>query len=53
MNNRRKRGILDFVREISKILFGTTSEKEVRELNEPTIILEKAQTDFFHIVRNK
>jgi hypothetical protein len=48
-NNRTKRGVLDFVGEVSKILFGTLTQADAREYNENINQLEKEQKEFLHI----
>jgi methyl-accepting chemotaxis protein len=48
-SNRRKRGVLDFVGEISKILFGTLTQSDAKEYNEHISQLEKKQKEFLHI----
>jgi hypothetical protein len=47
--NHRKWGVLDFVGEISKILFGTLTQSDAREYNRRIGQLEKEQKDFLHI----
>ena len=46
---RRKRGVLDFVGEISKILFGTLTQADAREYNSHINQLEREQQEFLHI----
>jgi hypothetical protein len=48
-NNRRKRGVLDFVGEISKTLFGTLTQADAKECNRHINQLEKEQKEFLHI----
>jgi hypothetical protein len=48
-NHRRKRGVLDFVGEISKVLFGTLTQSDAREYNRHIGQLEKDQKEFLHI----
>jgi hypothetical protein len=49
VSKRRKRGVLDFVGEISKILFGTLTQAEAREYNSYINQLEREQQEFLHI----
>jgi hypothetical protein len=46
---RKKRGVLDFVGEISKILFGTLTQSDAREYNSHISQLEREQQEFLHI----
>jgi hypothetical protein len=46
---RKKRGVLDFVGEISKILFGTLTQSDAREYNSHISQLEQEQQEFLHI----
>jgi uncharacterized membrane protein YgcG len=48
-SNRWKRGVLDFVGEIPKILFGTLTQSDAKEYNEHISQLEKEQKEFLHI----
>ena len=48
-SNRRRRGVLDFVEEISKILFGTLTQSDAKEDNSHIGQLEKEQLEFLHI----
>jgi hypothetical protein len=45
----RKRGVPDFVGEISKILFGTLTQADAREYNSHINQLEREQQGFLHI----
>jgi hypothetical protein len=46
-NRRFKRGVLHFVREISKLLFGTLTQSDTRAYNKRISKLEKEPKDFF------
>jgi uncharacterized protein Yka (UPF0111/DUF47 family) len=45
----RKRGVLNFVGEISKILFGTLTQSDAKEYNRHISQLENEQKEFLHI----
>jgi transcription antitermination factor NusG len=47
--NRRTRGVLNFVGEIPKILFGTLTQSDAKEHNEHISQLEKEQREFLHV----
>jgi hypothetical protein len=49
VSKRRKRGVLDFVGEISKILFGTLTQADARQYNSHIDQLEREQQEFLHI----
>jgi methyl-accepting chemotaxis protein len=48
-NHRTKRGVLNFIREISKILFGTLTQSDARKYNEYIKELENEQKEFLHL----
>jgi hypothetical protein len=50
-NHRIKRGILNFIGEISKILFGTRTQSDARSYNEHISELEREQREFLHVKR--
>jgi hypothetical protein len=49
VSKRKKRGVLDFVGEISKILFGTLTQADARQYNSHIDQLEREQHEFLHI----
>jgi hypothetical protein len=52
-NSRQKRGVLNFVGEISKILFRTLTQADTRNYNEQIIELEKEQKEFLHLSKEQ
>jgi hypothetical protein len=52
-NYRSKRGILNFVREISKILFGTLTQSDARNYNKHITELEREQKEFLHLSKEQ
>jgi hypothetical protein len=48
-NHRSKRGVLNFVGEISKILFGTMTQADARNYNKQITELEKEPREFLHL----
>jgi hypothetical protein len=52
-NQRSKRGILNFVGEISKILFGTLMQSDARNYNQQITELEKEQKEFLHLSKEQ
>jgi hypothetical protein len=50
---RSKLGILNFVGEISKILFGTLTQSDERNYNEQITEIEKEQKDFLHLSKEQ
>jgi hypothetical protein len=48
-NHRSKRGVLNFVGEISKILFGTMTQADAKNYNQHITELEKEQREFLHL----
>ena len=50
---RRKRGVLNFIGDISKILFGTLTQSDADGYNEHISTLEKEQKDFLHISKEQ
>jgi hypothetical protein len=48
-NYRSKRGVLDFVGEVSKILFGTLTQSDARNYNKHISELEREQKEFLHL----
>ncbi|PNF23406.1 hypothetical protein B7P43_G12246 [Cryptotermes secundus] len=52
-NHRVKRGVLNFVGEISKILFGTLTQSDARGYNQQITELEKEQKEFLHLSREQ
>jgi hypothetical protein len=51
--HRMKRGVLNFVGEISKILFGTLTQSDARSYNEHISELEKEQQEFLHLAKEQ
>ena len=52
-NQRFKRGVLNFVGEISKILFGTLTQADARDYNEHISELENEQKEFLHLSKEQ
>jgi hypothetical protein len=50
-NQRRKRGVLNFIGEISKTMYGTQSD--AKSYNENISELEKDQKEFVHLIREQ
>jgi hypothetical protein len=48
-SNRHKRGVLNFVGEVSKVLFGTLTQSDARNYNKHISELEKEQKEFLHL----
>jgi hypothetical protein len=48
-SKRQKRGVLNFVGGISKILFGTRTQSDARNYNNHITELEKEQREFLHL----
>lgn len=48
-NHRLKRGVLNFVGEISKILFGTLTQSDAKNYNKHITELEREQKEFLHL----
>jgi hypothetical protein len=48
-SNRPKRGVLNFVGEVSKVLFGTLTQSDARNYNKHISELEKEQKEFLHL----
>jgi hypothetical protein len=51
--HRMKRGVLNFVGEISKVLFGTLTQSDAKTYNEYISELEKEQQEFLHLAREQ
>jgi hypothetical protein len=51
--HRRKRGVLNFVREISKILFGTLTQSDAETYNSHITELEREQKEFLHLSKEQ
>jgi hypothetical protein len=51
--HRSKRGVMNFVGEISKILFGTLTQSDARDYNEHISELEKEQKEFLHLANEQ
>jgi hypothetical protein len=52
-NHRSKRGVLNFVGEISKILFGTLTQSDARNYNKYITELEREQKEFLHLAKEQ
>jgi hypothetical protein len=52
-NHRAKRGVLKFVGEISKILFGTSTQADAKNYNKQITELEKEQKEFLHLSKEQ
>jgi hypothetical protein len=52
-NHRSKRGVLNFVGEVSKIIFGTLTQSEARNYNRHITELEKGQKEFLHLAKEQ
>jgi hypothetical protein len=52
-NRRTKRGVLNFVGDISKILFGTLTQLDARGYNKHISELEKEQKEFLHLAKEQ
>jgi hypothetical protein len=52
-NQRFKRGVLNFVGEISKILFGTLTQADARNYNNHISELENEQKEFLHMSKEQ
>jgi hypothetical protein len=52
-NHRAKRGVLNFVGEISKILFGTLTQADAKNYNKQITELEKEQKEFLHLSKEQ
>jgi hypothetical protein len=52
-NQRFKRGVLNFVGEISKVLFGTLTQSDARNYNNHITELEKEQKEFLHLSKEQ
>jgi methyl-accepting chemotaxis protein len=52
-NHRTKRGVLNFIGEISKILFGTLTQSDERIYNEHIKELENEQKEFLHLSKEQ
>jgi methyl-accepting chemotaxis protein len=50
---RIKRGVLNFVGEISKILFGTLTQSDAKNYNEHISELDKEQQEFLHLAKEQ
>jgi hypothetical protein len=50
---RTKRGILDFVGDVLKFLFGTLMQSDAKEYNQHINELEKEQKEFLHISKEQ
>jgi predicted nuclease with TOPRIM domain len=53
LNHRTKRGVLNLVGEISKILFGTLTLADARNCNKQIIELEKEQKEFLRLSKEQ
>jgi hypothetical protein len=51
--HRMKRGILNFVGEISKILFGTLTQSDARNYNKHISELDREQKEFLHLANEQ
>ena len=51
--DRSKRGVLNFIGDVSKILFGTLSQTDAEEYNKQISRLEQEQTDFLHLTKEE
>jgi hypothetical protein len=52
-NSRQKRDVLNFVGEISKILFGTLTQTDARNYNKQIIELEREQKECLHVSKEQ
>jgi hypothetical protein len=52
-NHRMKRGVLNFMGEISKILFGTLTQADAKGYNRHISELEKEQREFLHLAKEQ
>jgi hypothetical protein len=52
-SNHRKRGVLNFVGEVSKILFGTLTQSDARKYNRHISELEKERKEFLHLAKEQ
>jgi chromosome segregation ATPase len=52
-NRRTKRGALNFVGEVSKILFGTLTQSDAKRYNEHIQEVEKEQEEFLHLSKEQ
>jgi hypothetical protein len=52
-NRRSKRGVLNFVGEVSKILFGTLTQSDARRYNEHIQEVEREQKEFLHLSKEQ
>jgi hypothetical protein len=52
-NHRTKRGVMNFIGEISKILFGTLTQSDARDYNEHISELEREQKEFLHLANEQ
>ena len=50
---RNRRGVLNFIGDISKILFGTLTQSDADEYNQHISALEKEQKEFLHISKEQ
>lgn len=50
---RTKRGVLNFVGEVAKVLFGTLTQSDAEEYNKHILELEKEQCEFLHISKDQ
>jgi hypothetical protein len=53
VSKRRKRGILGLVGEVSKILFGTSTQADAKEFNSHVTQLEREEQEFYTFLQNK
>ena len=51
--SRTKRGVLNFVGDIAKILFGTLSQSDAEKYNNHISEIEKEQLEFLHILKDE
>jgi hypothetical protein len=51
--HRVKRGVLNFIGEISKILFGTLTQSDARNYNKHIYDLDKEQKEFLHLANDQ
>jgi methyl-accepting chemotaxis protein len=52
-NHRPKRGVLNFVGELSKILFGTLTQSDARNYNKHITELKKEQKEYLHLSKEQ
>jgi methyl-accepting chemotaxis protein len=52
-NHRSKRGVLNFVGELSRILFGTLTQSDAKNYNDHITELEKEQKEFLHLSKEQ